>query len=70
MRCRRIGCQKDYLIPSVSGSCFCELEDGGHVLRPLEDSGVQLDVLGGEEGAVQKEENSLSGDGNLFHQCR
>ena len=47
---------------------FSQLKHGRHVLGPLEDSRVQLDVLCREERAVEEEENPLRGHGYLVHQ--
>ena len=54
----------------MTGSGFGQLEHGGHVLGPLEHPGVELDVLGGEECAVQQKENSLGRHRDLLHQSR
>ena len=50
------------LVPAMAGTRLGQLENRGHVLRPLEDPGIQLDVLSGQNGAIKQEEYTLCGN--------
>ena len=56
-----------HLVPLVPDPGLGEVEDGSHVLGPVEDSGVELYVLLGQDGAVQQEENPLGCDADSLH---
>ena len=49
----------------MTGARLGQLENGGHVLWPLENPGVELDVLSWQDGAVQQKKDTLGGNLNI-----